>query len=105
MCGTERILHQQNCLDIVVFPQIAWLYLRMTSAAAPQNSGTAAFEQPVFLTAPEAADILRVSPWQVVNLCRTGELKATKPGKKWLIRPDDLNAYIAGGSNTEQVSA
>lgn len=81
----------------------------MTSAEVPQNSGVAAPERPVFLTAPEAAEILRVGPWQVVALCRTGELKATKPGQKWLINPADLDAYIAAGSNTapavEQVSA
>lgn len=79
----------------------------MTSAAAPHNSGTAAPERPVFLTAPEAAEILRVGPWQVVALCRTGELAATKPGQKWLIRPEDLDAYIAGGRNAaaDQVSA
>lgn len=78
----------------------------MTSAVPPQNSGTAALERPEFLTAAEAADILRVGSWQVVALCRDGELRATKPGKKWLIRREDFDAYLAAGSNTPvQVSA
>ena len=71
----------------------------MTSAEAPHNSGAAVPEQPVFYTAPEAAKILRVGPWQVVALCRTGELPATKPGQKWLIAPADLQAYIDAGRN------
>lgn len=77
----------------------------MTSAEVPHNSGVAAPDRPVFLTAPEAAEILRVGPWQVVALCRSGELKATKPGQKWLITPADLDDYIAGGRNDARVSA
>lgn len=79
----------------------------MTSAEVPQNSGVTAPERRVFLTAAEAADILRVGSWQAVALCRTGELKATKPGKQWLIDPADLDAYIESGRNDApaQVSA
>lgn len=80
----------------------------MTSATDPHNSGIPVGEVE-YLTSSEAAAKLRVGPWQVVELCRTGELPAYKPGKtrKWLIDPADLAAYIASGRNTpaDQVSA
>lgn len=59
---------------------------------------------PTLLTAAEAADILRVGPWQVVKLCSSGELPATKPGKAWLIRPSDLNDYLDAHSNQRKAS-
>lgn len=55
-----------------------------------------------YLTADEAGEILRVGPFQVVKLCRSGELRATKPGRQWLIEPADLDAYLAAHSNVEQ---
>lgn len=78
----------------------------MTSATAPHDMGTAAPASAAFLTAPEVADVLRVDAWAVVKLCREGKLSATKPGKKWLITPAALEAYIAAGRNTsDQASA
>lgn len=77
----------------------------MTSAEAPHNTGTSEISGPVFLTAPEVSQILRIGVWSVVALCRSGELPATKPGQKWLIDRADLDAYIAAGRNTEPVSA
>lgn len=53
------------------------------------------------LTAAEAADVLRITPIQAVKLCRTGELRATKPGKAWLINPEDLDAYLDAHSNDD----
>lgn len=85
-------------LDIVGFPQRVWFDLRMTSATDPQNSGSAPGEA-VYLIAPEVATILRIDPWAVVRLCRTGAIRATKPGQKWLIDPADLQAYIDSGLN------
>ena len=57
-----------------------------------------------FLTAGEVADILRVKPQQVLEMCREGRLRATKPGKTWLITAEDVEAYIAAGYN-DQASA
>lgn len=56
---------------------------------------------PEYLTAAEAAKVLRVGPWQVIKLCRAKELPATKPGKSWLIDPADLDAYLAAHHNRE----
>lgn len=74
---------------------------RMTSVPAPSDSVESAATPGVsrFLTAEEVADLLRIGPMQAVALCRTGKLRATKPGKTWLIRPEDLEAYIAAGYN------
>lgn len=58
-----------------------------------------------YLTASEAAAILRVSRHTVLLLLRDGGIKATKPGKRWLIAQDDLDAYLAEGSNTPDVVA
>lgn len=60
--------------------------------------------EPQLLTAREAAEILRIQPIQAVRLCRSGELRATKPGKSWLIDPVDLDAYLDAHSN-ERASA
>lgn len=58
-------------------------------------------QPPTYLTAAEAAKVLRVGPWQVIKLCRDRDLPATKPGKSWLIDPADLDAYLAAHSNQE----
>lgn len=55
--------------------------------------------EPALLTPAEAAVKLRVKPWSVTKLCRTGELRATKPGKSWLIPPAELDAYIEAHYN------
>jgi excisionase family DNA binding protein len=47
-----------------------------------------------YMTAAEVADVLRVKPMTVANLCRTGELNAIRPLKSWLITQDDLDAYL-----------
>ena len=49
---------------------------------------------PQFLTAAEAATILRITPIEASRLCQAGSIKAKKPGLKWLIDPADLQAYI-----------
>jgi excisionase family DNA binding protein len=53
------------------------------------------------LTAAEAAEVLRITPIQAVKLCRRGELRATKPGKSWLIDAEDLDAYLDAHSNDD----
>lgn len=58
-----------------------------------------------YLTAAEAAEVLRVGPWAVIKLCRDGALPATKPGKAWLIESTDLDAYLAGHSNQQPEAA
>ena len=58
-----------------------------------------------FLTTAEVADILRLSVWQAVNLCRSGKLRATKPSGTWLIAAADLEDFIKAGSNADRVSA
>lgn len=52
-----------------------------------------------FMKTDEVAAVLRLTPWQVVNLCRAGKLRATKPSGQWLIDRADLDAYIEAGSN------
>lgn len=55
---------------------------------------------PVFLTAAEVADRLRVNVREVHVWCKTGILRATKPRKSWLITPEHLQAFIDAGWNT-----
>lgn len=57
-----------------------------------------------YLTSAEAADILRLSVWQTVNLCRDNKLRATKPSGQWLIAADDLQAFIDAGYNQQAAS-
>lgn len=57
-----------------------------------------------YLTAAEVAPVLRITPYAVSELCRTNALRASKPGKSWLITPADLEAYIAAGRNRAEAS-
>lgn len=56
---------------------------------------------PEYLTAAEAARILRTKPWPIVKAIRKGKLKAFRPSKSgpWLIRPTDLRAYVEGAAS------
>lgn len=56
--------------------------------------------EPDLMTAAEAAAKLRVTPWFITERCRSGEIRAAKPGKTWLIRPADLDDYLERHSNT-----
>lgn len=80
---------------------MSWLYFRMTSAGPRRDSAEPDAVHGVAkqLTADEAAEILRIGPFQVVILCRTGQLRASKPGKSWLIDPADLRAYLDAHRN------
>lgn len=57
-----------------------------------------------YLTTSEVADTLRLSVWQVVNLCRSQKLRATKPSGQWLIADDDLQAFIDAGYTQQAAS-
>lgn len=59
---------------------------------------------PTYLTAAQAADKLHVSPWRITEACRSKQIKAAKPGKTWLITPEDLDAYVERYSNTEDAA-
>lgn len=58
-----------------------------------------------YLTAAEAADILRMTPIGVIRLCREGKLPATKPAGKWLISRDDLQAHLEAAHNTNRAAS
>ena len=47
-----------------------------------------------YLTADEAAQRLRVHGDTIRDWCRTGQLRATKVGKQWRIRPTDLDSFM-----------
>lgn len=53
------------------------------------------------LLTPEevAARLPRFTTFWVQKQCRTGRLRASKLGNKWLITPADLDEFIANGSN------
>ena len=56
-------------------------------------------------TAAEAAEILKVTAFEVTKLCRDERIRAHKPGKFWLIFEADLFDYIENGPANEQVPA
>lgn len=57
------------------------------------------------LTAQEVAERLRCKPFAVLKLCRSGKLRATKPGKSWLITEDAVEEYLQSGLNQPQDAA
>jgi hypothetical protein len=44
---------------------------------------------------------LRATPWFVTAECRAGTLRASKPGKSWLISRPDLQAYLDRHANVD----
>ena len=56
------------------------------------------------LTVPEVADTLRTGPWQITKMCRKGTLRATKPGKQWLIPRSAVDELLAAHSNEQAAS-
>lgn len=43
-----------------------------------------------WMTVKEAAAFFEVQPLTIREWCRTGRLKATRPGRAWRIRPQDV---------------
>lgn len=62
-------------------------------------------EPSIYLTAAEAATLLRTEPITVVRLCREGKIPATKPAGKWLISRDDLTAHLNATHNRNSQAA
>lgn len=50
-------------------------------------------------TAAEAAEVLKVTPFEVTRLCRKNIIPASKPGKSWIITEADLLAFIGQHRN------
>lgn len=57
-----------------------------------------------YLTVAEVAEVLRLDPESVGEMCRDGRLPATKPAGRWLIDSTDFAAFIAAGSNRKAAS-
>lgn len=49
---------------------------------------------PVFLTATEAAERMRVSKMTVYRLIKSGQLKAVQIGKAYRVKDADLDEYL-----------
>lgn len=49
-----------------------------------------------YLSAKEVADMLELKTATVMTWCRNGQLRATKPGKSYLIKESDLKAFVDG---------
>lgn len=54
------------------------------------------------LTSAEVAERLRTTPYTIVKACRSGELRATKPNRNWLITEEAVADYLAKNANTPQ---
>jgi len=48
-----------------------------------------------FVTVAEVADLLRVSNMTVYRLVQAGQLPATRVGRSYRIREDDVDHYLA----------
>ena len=58
-------------------------------------------EQKVY-TLQEAAELLRMSEHTIYMWCRSGKLKAYKPGRKWLIPSEAIDQILSGDKDDEQ---
>ena len=57
-----------------------------------EQASTIETVQPTWLTAEEAAALLRVHVTTVHDMCKRGELQAMKAGRDWRIHPQGLQA-------------
>lgn len=57
-----------------------------------------------FLTVPQVAEELDCSPDVVYAAIASGRLRAAKPGRKFLIRPEAVDAWLEADAD-ERVSA
>ncbi len=48
-----------------------------------------------YLTPEEVATQLRVTPKAVRAWCRAGQLKADRAGRRWLIKPADVQVFVS----------
>lgn len=53
---------------------------------------------PTYLTMPDAAAAVATSPATIRYWISTGKLRAFKPGKRVLVRLDDLQALVEGSA-------
>jgi excisionase family DNA binding protein len=51
------------------------------------------------LTIPEAAQQLRRNETSTRRLCSSGQLRAVKDGRQWLIDPEDIADYLDAKAN------
>lgn len=55
---------------------------------------------PRMLTVTEVQEVLRLEDSKgVIRLIKLGELPAIKPNRAWLVREDDLDAFLRGEKN------
>ena len=50
----------------------------------------------IVYTLQEAAELLRMSEHSIYLWCRSGKLKASKPGRKWLIPAEEIQRILNG---------
>lgn len=55
----------------------------------------------IFLTAPEIAEILRISKALAYRLIAKGEIKSVRFGRTVRVRDDDLEVFIARKSSND----
>jgi len=55
----------------------------------------------MFYTLQEAAELLRMSEHSIYLWCRSGKLKAVKPGRKWLIPAEEIQRIMNGEKTNE----
>lgn len=59
--------------------------------------------EPKYLTVDEVAVELRCEPRAVLDALRSKRLRGTKPNKRWLVTPSDLQTYIDAHANVTKV--
>ena len=57
-----------------------------------------------WLTVQEVAQLARTAPSSVRHWITTGRLRSSRPGRRRLVRSDDLEAFLSNGSNDSHCS-
>lgn len=51
------------------------------------------------LDVEQVASQLKCSPWAVRDWAKSGDLRGSKPGKRWLFEQADVDAFLEAGEN------
>lgn len=62
-------------------------------------------DEPLLISAKKAGEMLGLKVWDVRGLCASGELRAGKPGRLWLIDPASVKEYAKRITTRDEAQA
>jgi excisionase family DNA binding protein len=94
-----KTLTQDQAIDVVGILGAALAAAQVQAVRPAAGAASPALPQELAnrltINTEEAAGWLGLEDDQIQDLCRRGEIRAAKPGKAWLIRPESIREWLA----------